>query len=113
MNGGAARIATAHQVPLDVQSAKFAYQVLSVTDQTGGTIETGEQPRITIKVVDPTNSNTPYDIQAAGSPFLQSSAALKVDLAWTEQSSTTSAVRAIRIHPIRLRRATRPSSRLR
>ena len=28
VNGGAARIATAHQVPLDAQSAKFAYQVL-------------------------------------------------------------------------------------
>jgi OmcA/MtrC family decaheme c-type cytochrome len=83
VNGGAVQIANAHQVPLDVQSAKFAYQVLSVTDQTGGTLETGEQPRITIKVVDPTNNNTPYDIQAAGSPFLQSSAALKVDLAWT------------------------------
>lgn len=83
VNGGAVRIPTAHQVPLDVQSAKFAYQVLSVTDQTGGTLDTGEQPRVTIKVVDPTNNNTPYDIQAAGGPFLQSSAALRVDLAWT------------------------------
>ena len=83
VNGGAVRIETAHQVPLDVQSAKFAYQVVSVTDQTGGTLETGEQPRVTIKVVDPTNNNTPYDIQAAGGPFLQSSAALRVDLAWT------------------------------
>ena len=83
VNGGAVRIATAHQVPIDVQSAKFAYHVLSVTDQAGGTLETGEQPRITIKVDDPTNNNTPYDIQAPGSPFLQASAALKVDLAWT------------------------------
>ena len=83
VNGGAARIETAHQVPLDVQSAKFAYQVLSVTDQAGGTLETGDQPRVTIKVVDPTNNNTPYDIQAAGSPFLQASAALRVELGWT------------------------------
>jgi OmcA/MtrC family decaheme c-type cytochrome len=83
VNGGAVRIEVAHQVPLDVQSAKFAYEVLSVTDQTSGSLETGEQPRITVRVVDPTNNNTPYDIQAPNSPFLQSSAALRVDLAWT------------------------------
>jgi OmcA/MtrC family decaheme c-type cytochrome len=83
VNGGAVRIAAAHQVPLDVQSAKFAYEVVSVTDPTGGTLETSEVPRVTIRVVDPTNNNTPYDIQAANGPFRQSSAALRVDLAWT------------------------------
>jgi OmcA/MtrC family decaheme c-type cytochrome len=83
VNGGAVRIATAHQAPIDVASAKFAYQVVSVADQAGGSLETGEQPKVTIKVTDPTNSNAPYDIQAAGGPFLQSSASLRVDLAWT------------------------------
>ena len=83
VNGGAVRIATAHQVPLDVQSAKFGYEVVSVTDATGGELATGEVPRITIKVVDPTNNNAPYDIQAANGPFRQSSAALRVNLAWT------------------------------
>jgi OmcA/MtrC family decaheme c-type cytochrome len=83
VNGGAVRIATAHQVPLDVQSAKFAYEVVSVTDPTGGTLETSEVPRVTIRVVDPTNNDTPYDIQAANGPFRQSSAALRVNLAWT------------------------------
>jgi OmcA/MtrC family decaheme c-type cytochrome len=83
VNGGAVRTATAHQAPLDVQSAKFAYQVVSVTDPTGASLETGEAPRVTIKVVDPTNNNAPYDIQAVNGPFLQSSAALRVDLAWT------------------------------
>jgi len=83
VNGGAVRIANAHQVPLDVQSAKFAYEVVSVTDSTGGALTTGKVPRVTIRVVDPTNNNAPYDIQAANNPFLQSSAALKVDLAWS------------------------------
>ena len=83
VNGGAVRVATAHQVPLDVQSAKFAYEVVSVTDSTGGDLATGEVPRVTIRVVDPTNNNTPYDIQSASGPFRQSSASLKVDLAWT------------------------------
>jgi OmcA/MtrC family decaheme c-type cytochrome len=83
VNGGAVRIEVAHQVPEDVQAAKFAYEVVSVTDQTNASLEFGEQPKVTVRVVDPTNNNAPYDIQAPGGPFLQSSAALRVDLAWT------------------------------
>ncbi|HEY5810295.1 MAG TPA: OmcA/MtrC family decaheme c-type cytochrome [Povalibacter sp.] len=81
VNGGAVRIATAHQVPIDVQSAKFQYEVVSVTASDGGTPRTGDVPRITIKVFDPTNGNAPYDIQALpGGPF--DGASLRVDLAW-------------------------------
>ena len=83
VNGGSARTEIAHQVPLDVQSAKFTYQVVSVTDQAGGSLETGDQPRVTVRVVDPTNNDTPYDLQDPNGPFMQSSAALRVDLAWT------------------------------
>jgi OmcA/MtrC family decaheme c-type cytochrome len=83
VNGGAVQTAAAHMIPLDVQSAKFAYQVVSVTDSGGGTLESGDTPRVTIRVTDPTNNNAPYDIQQVGGPFLQSSASLNVDLAWT------------------------------
>jgi OmcA/MtrC family decaheme c-type cytochrome len=83
VNGGAVRVPNAHQIPLDVQSAKFRYEVVSVTDAGGGTLEGGDVPRITVRVVDPTNGDAPYDIQSPDNPFLQSSSGLRVDLAWT------------------------------
>jgi OmcA/MtrC family decaheme c-type cytochrome len=84
VNNGDVQIAKAHEIPIEVASAKFKYEIVSVTDTSGGTLEAGEQPRVTVRVVDPANNNAPYDIQAAGGPFRASnSAALRVDLAWT------------------------------
>jgi OmcA/MtrC family decaheme c-type cytochrome len=84
VNGGDVQVAKAHEIPIEVASTRFAYEVVSVTDTSNGTLEGGETPRVTVRVVDPTNGNAPYDIQAADSPFRASnSAALRVDLAWT------------------------------
>ncbi|MET0986355.1 MAG: OmcA/MtrC family decaheme c-type cytochrome, partial [Steroidobacteraceae bacterium] len=42
VNGGAVQIAKAHELPLAVQSSKFTFEVVDVTDASGGSLETGE-----------------------------------------------------------------------
>ena len=46
-------------------------------------------PRVTIRVVDPTNGNAPYDIKAAGGPFQVGSASLRVDVAFSTRPDFT------------------------
>lgn len=79
---GALRVARAHVIPERAEAEKFRYQVVSITN-TGP----GQTPLATIRVVNPTNNNQPYDITAPGNPFLTGSGRLVVDVAWnTDQT---------------------------
>jgi OmcA/MtrC family decaheme c-type cytochrome len=81
---GVLSVQVAHQIPEQVAAAKFAYEVLEVADTTPG-----EFPTVTIRVVDPTNGNAPYDIKAANGPFQNSSASLAVDIAFSTRPDFT------------------------
>lgn len=73
-------IAVAHDFParLKAATAKFKYQIISVTSATPGA-----KPVVTFSVVDPTQGNTAYDL--ATSPAFTAGAAstLNVKLGWT------------------------------
>ena len=58
--GGPARRTGAPDSGTGRRRAKFRYEVLSVTNTAPGQL-----PKVTIRVVDPTNGNAPYDIKAA------------------------------------------------
>jgi OmcA/MtrC family decaheme c-type cytochrome len=81
---GNLRVERAHQIPERVAGAKFKYEVLSVTNTAPGQL-----PKVTIRVVDPTNGNAPYDIKAAGGPFQVGSASLRVDVAFSTRPDFT------------------------
>ena len=81
---GNLRVERAHQIPEQVAAAKFKYEVLSVTNTAPGQL-----PRVTIRVVDPTNDDAPYDIKAAGGPFQVGSASLRVDVAFSTRPDFT------------------------
>jgi OmcA/MtrC family decaheme c-type cytochrome len=74
----------AHQIPVQVAAAKFRYEVLNVANTAPG-----QTPRVTIRVVDPTNGNAPYDIKAANGPFQNASASLAVDVAYSTRPDFT------------------------
>jgi OmcA/MtrC family decaheme c-type cytochrome len=74
----------AHVIPAAEAATRFEYQVLQVVDTAPG-----QAPTVTIRVVDPTNGDAPYDIRAAGGPFQNSAASLAVDLAWSTQPDFT------------------------
>jgi OmcA/MtrC family decaheme c-type cytochrome len=74
----------AHQVPEQVAGARFAYEILKIANTAPG-----QTPTVTIRVVDPTNGNTPYDIKAAGGPFQNSSGSLTVDIAYSTRPDFT------------------------
>jgi OmcA/MtrC family decaheme c-type cytochrome len=81
---GVLAVQTAHVIPEQAAAEKFAYEVLNVTNTAPG-----QNPTVTIRVVDPTNGNAPYDIKAAGGPFQNSSASLAVDIAFSTQPDFT------------------------
>jgi len=84
-----------HVVPSLEAAKEFAIQVVSVTDT-----QPGQFPVVTIKVVDPTNNNAPYDISDPAGPFLTtlttgSRPSLRVDIGFrtteiTNRGSSTS-----------------------
>jgi OmcA/MtrC family decaheme c-type cytochrome len=78
------RVEGAHEIPRQLAAARFKYEVLAVA-----TSAPGEFPKVTIRVVDPTNGNAPYDIRAAGGPFQNPSASLRVDLAFSTRPDFT------------------------
>ena len=102
---GNLRVERAHQIPEQVAAAKFKYEVLAVTNTAPGQL-----PKVTIRVVDPTNGNAPYDIRAAGGPFQVGSASLRVDVAFstrpdftnTGSGSATDATTGTPAQPIRI-----------
>jgi OmcA/MtrC family decaheme c-type cytochrome len=74
-----------HRDPVFEASLRFKYEVLNVADSAPG-----ERPTVTIRVVDPTNGNAPYDIKANPGPFQgDSGASLAVDVAWSTRPDFT------------------------
>ena len=73
-----------HFDPLLRAGEKFKYEVLNVVDSAPG-----QKPTVTIRVTDPTNNNTPYDIKAAGGPFQIGNASLRVDVAFSTRPDFT------------------------
>jgi OmcA/MtrC family decaheme c-type cytochrome len=67
----------AHVIPEQEAARRFKYEVLQIVDSAPG-----QRPTVTIRVVDPTNNDAPYDIKAAGGPFQNSAASLAVDVAF-------------------------------
>jgi len=53
-----------HRVPSLEAAAKFKFEVVSITNTAPG-----EFPVVTVRVVDPTNNNTPYDLSVPNGPF--------------------------------------------
>ena len=73
-------IVVAHNFParLAAASAKFQYNIISVTPATAGA-----KPVITFSVTDPTNGNAPYDIKTAAAFTSGANSTLTVKLGWT------------------------------
>jgi OmcA/MtrC family decaheme c-type cytochrome len=78
------RVEKAHLIPEQVAAAKFKYEILDVANTAPG-----QKPAVTIRVVDPTSGNTPYDIKAANGPFQNPSASLTVDVAYSTRPDFT------------------------
>jgi OmcA/MtrC family decaheme c-type cytochrome len=78
------RVERAHVIPEQLAAAKFKYEVLAVASSAPG-----EFPKVTIRVVDPTNGNAPYDIRAVNGPFQNSSASLRVEVAFSTRPDFT------------------------
>lgn len=83
-NVGTLRVQTAHLIPAAEVAKKFEFEVLRVVDSAPG-----QMPTVTIRVVDPTNGDAPYDIKAAGGPFQNPAASLAVDVAWSTRPDFT------------------------
>ncbi len=81
---GRLRAQVAHLIPAAEAAKKFEFEVLRVVDSAPG-----QTPTVTIRVVDPTNGDAPYDIKAAGGPFQNSAASLAVDIAWSTRPDFT------------------------
>jgi OmcA/MtrC family decaheme c-type cytochrome len=74
-----------HRNPVAEAGARFKYEVLKVVDSAPG-----QAPTVTIRVVDPTNGNAPYDIKANPGPFQGDPAAsLAVEVAWSTRPDFT------------------------
>jgi OmcA/MtrC family decaheme c-type cytochrome len=72
-------IVIAHNFPanLAAATAKFKFNIISVTPSTAGS-----KPVVTFSVTDPTNANAPYDIKTAPA-FKAAASRLNVELGWT------------------------------
>jgi OmcA/MtrC family decaheme c-type cytochrome len=81
IDNGSLSVVAAHTTGVDTAIKHFLFNIVSVSNTAPG-----QTPVATVSVTDPTNSNAPYPIGAAGGPFQQSSSALNLDLAWSTNS---------------------------
>ena len=84
IQNGELRISVVHVDPVREASARFEYQVLDVMNTAPG-----EFPTVTIRVVDPTDGDAPYDILAPSGPFQQPASSLVVDIGWSTRPDFT------------------------
>ncbi len=85
IDDGNLRAQFAHRNPITEAGRRFRYEVLQVVDTAPG-----QRPTVTIRVVDPTNGNAPWDIRANPGPFQGDPAAsLAVDVAWSTRPDFT------------------------
>jgi OmcA/MtrC family decaheme c-type cytochrome len=57
INNGDVRVVNAHTIPLQVESKRFAYNIVDVSG-----MAVGSTPTVQFSVTDPTNGDAPYDI---------------------------------------------------
>jgi OmcA/MtrC family decaheme c-type cytochrome len=88
-------IVASHAIFAEQEAKRFEYEILSVTDPDGGAIGPGEFPKVTFKVVDPTNGDAPYNILPVGevpaSPYFTQgggASSLSLLLAWSNADFT-------------------------
>ena len=67
INNGLLRTVKVHEIPEKMAAQKFAYSVVSAANTAPG-----QNPKVTIRVTDPTNGDAPYDITDPAGPFRQS-----------------------------------------
>ena len=77
LDNGALQVAAAHALGIDTAAGMFAFKILSVANTAPG-----QTPSVTLEVVNPSNNDSPYDIQSSTSPFKQPGGTLSVDMAW-------------------------------
>ncbi len=72
-------IADSHQIPSQIAARKFEYKILSMVNTAPG-----ENPTIRFSVTDPTNGNTPYDLQSnpAFTNLANRASRLFIDIGW-------------------------------
>lgn len=82
--GFAGSVASSHEIPDEITSAKYAYNILAVTN-TGP----GELPTVKFSVTDPTNGNATYDIKTDPAFTAGGGASgLVIDIAWNTNEYT-------------------------
>jgi OmcA/MtrC family decaheme c-type cytochrome len=85
IEAGNLRPQVAHQIPAIEAGKKFAFTIVSATN-----VAPGKTPSVTIKVTDPTNGNSPYNLHT-DAPFTQcadGNSRLSVDIAWSTRDYT-------------------------
>ena len=78
-------IEEAHAIADQLLAEKFEFELVGITNTAPG-----ETPVVTIRVVDPTNGDAPYDILDPNGPFNSANGArLRVNLAWSTRPDFT------------------------
>ena len=81
IDGGAYRVSVVHQIPEAIAAEAFEYEVVSVSNTAPG-----QAPTVQLRVIDPTNGDTAYDINDPNGPFQIGRASLRVDIAWNNDN---------------------------
>ncbi len=99
VNNGEVRTAVAHEIPEDIASERFAYNIIEATG-TG----TGELTTVRFSVTDPTNGDAAYDIQndPAFTTCAGGASRLAITLSWSTTDYTNTGSGADPAQPITL-----------
>jgi len=86
VGGGVLQVARVHEIPTQLASQEFQYNILSVTNTA-----VGESPVVQFSVTDPTNGDAPYNIQTAPefSTCAGGASRLAVSIAWSTEPDYT------------------------
>lgn len=84
-NGNSVKTPDSHMIPTQIESGKFQYNILSITDTA-----VGETPTIEFSVTDPTNGDAPYNIQtdAAFTTCAGGASRLAIGISWNTSDFT-------------------------
>ncbi len=85
VNDGEVQIAKAHELPGQLASAEFAFNLLGITNTA-----VGQQPQVTFSVTDPSNSDAPYNLATAPefTACDTGTSRLAINIGWTTSDFT-------------------------
>ena len=85
VNNGEVRTAVAHEIPGQLASDSFAFNIVGITDAA-----VGQQPQVTFSVTDPTNGDAAYDLATAPEfgACADGTSRLAIDIGWTTDDFT-------------------------